>query len=95
VPYPALHIDDLTATVADVCSQRAGERVMSRISRFITERLKLKVHESKRAVDRPQNRSFLGLSFAGGKSANGGKIAAKAWGRFKARVQELTRASPG
>jgi len=62
---------------------------------FITGRLKLKVNESKSAVDRPQNRSFLGFSFTGGKSANRRKIAPKAMGRFKARVKELTRRNQG
>ena len=78
-----------------VRSLRAGERVMTSISRFITDRLKLKVNESKSAVDRPQNRSFLGFSFTGGKSANRRKIAPKAMGRFKARVKELTRRNQG
>jgi RNA-directed DNA polymerase len=78
-----------------VRSRRAGERVMAGISRFITSRLKLKVNESKSAVDRPQNRSFLGFSFTGGKSANRRKIAPKAMGRFKARVKELTRRNQG
>jgi RNA-directed DNA polymerase len=58
-------------------------------------RLKLKVNESKSAVDRPQNRRFLGFSFTGGKSANRRKISPKALGRFKARVKELTRRNQG
>lgn len=78
-----------------VRSMRAGDRVMASISRFITVRLKLKVNESKSAVDRPQNRSFLGFSFTGGNSPNRRKIAPKALGRFKARVKELTRRNQG
>ena len=78
-----------------VRSRRAGERVMASISRFITDRLKLKVNESKSAVDRPQNRSFLGFSFTGGHSPNRRKIAPKALARFKARVKELTRRNQG
>ncbi len=78
-----------------VRSLRAGERVMAGISRFITGRLKLKVNESKSAVDRPQNRSFLGFSFTAGQSAKRRKIAPKAMGRFKARVKELTRRNQG
>jgi RNA-directed DNA polymerase len=46
-----------------VRSRRAGERGMASISRFMTHRLKLKVHAQKSAVDCPQNRSFLGVSF--------------------------------
>ncbi len=78
-----------------VRSLRAGERVMASISRFITGRLKLKVNESKSAVDRPQNRSFLGFSFTGGRSAKRRKIAPKALARFKARVKALTRRNQG
>jgi RNA-directed DNA polymerase len=78
-----------------VRSWRAGERVMASISRFIAGRLKLKVNESKSAVDRPQNRSFLGFSFTGGKFPNRRKIAPKALARFKARVRELTKRNQG
>jgi RNA-directed DNA polymerase len=74
---------------------RAGERVMASISRFITKRLKLKVNESKSAVDHPQNRSFLGFSFTGGRAAKRRKIAPKALARFKARVKVLTRRNQG
>jgi RNA-directed DNA polymerase len=76
-------------------SVRAGTRVMASLSRFITQRLKLKVNTKKSAVDRPQPRSFLGFSFTGGKAPNRRKIAAKALARGKARVKELTRRSQG
>jgi RNA-directed DNA polymerase len=36
-----------------VRSERAGQRVMDSITRFITKRLKLKVNEKKSAVGRP------------------------------------------
>jgi len=78
-----------------VRSGRAGARVMASISRFITQRLKLKVNGQKSAVDRPQQRSFLGFSFTGGKFPNRRKIAPKALTRCKARVKELTRRSQG
>ena len=54
-----------------VRSERAGQRVMESITRFITQRLKLKVNETKSAVARPQERKFLGFSFttrAGGQT---------------------------
>jgi RNA-directed DNA polymerase len=79
----------------DVRSVRAGARVMASVSRFITQRLKLRVNGKKSAVDRPQNRSFLGFSFTGGKSPNRRKIAPQALARCKARVKELTRRSQG
>src|ERR1700751_3569966 len=44
-----------------VRSERAGQRVMESISRFITQKLKLKVNEAKSAVARPQERKFLGF----------------------------------
>lgn len=78
-----------------VRSVRAGERVMASVSRFITQRLKLQGNARKSAVDRPQNRSFLGFSFTGGNKPNRRKIAPKALKRFKARVRELTRRSQG
>src|SRR6266699_240328 len=49
-----------------VRSERAGQRVMGSISRFITQKLKLKVNEAKSAVARPQERKFLGFSFTAG-----------------------------
>ena len=49
-----------------VRSQRAGQRVMEGITRFITNKLKLKVNETKSAVARPQERKFLGFSFSAG-----------------------------
>ncbi len=45
-----------------VKSRRAGERVLSSITRFLERRLKLKVNQDKSAVDRPQKRKFLGYS---------------------------------
>ncbi len=45
-----------------VRSQRAGQRVMESITRFITQKLKLKVNEAKSAVARPQERKLLGFS---------------------------------
>src|SRR5215510_7142526 len=45
-----------------VRSPRAGERVMTSVSRFLTNRLKLKVNEAKSAVARPEERKFLGFS---------------------------------
>jgi len=45
-----------------VRSRRAGERVRASITRYLKERLKLTVNESKSAVDRPWKRKFLGFS---------------------------------
>ena len=50
-----------------VRSQRAGERVMDGITRYLTTKLKLKVNQAKSAVAQPKDRKFLGFSFTGGK----------------------------
>src|SRR4051795_3962082 len=77
-----------------VSSERAGQRVMQSITRFIKQKLKLKVNESKSAVAKPQERKFLGFSFTGGKELKR-KIAPKAIDRFKERVREITQKSRG
>jgi RNA-directed DNA polymerase len=77
-----------------VRSERAGQRVMESVKRFITDRLKLKVNESKSAVAKPQQRKFLGFSFTSGKELKR-KIAPKATERFKERVREITHKSRG
>ena len=77
-----------------VRSERAGQRVMESVKRFITDRLKLKVNESNSAVAKPQQRKFLGFSFTSGKELKR-KIAPKATERFKERVREITHKSRG
>jgi len=77
-----------------VRSERAGQRVMESIKRFITEKLKLKVNESKSAVAKPQERKFLGFSFTSGKELKR-KIAPKAIDRFKEQIREITAKSRG
>ena len=73
-----------------VRSERAGQRVMESITRFITQKLKLKVNEAKSAVARPQDRKFLGFSFTSGPEVRR-VIAPQALDRFKRRVREITR----
>src|SRR3984957_2586019 len=77
-----------------VRSERAGHRVMESISRFITQKLKLKVNEAKSAVARPQERKFLGFSFTAGPDIKR-KIAPKSLERFKQRIRETTRRAKG
>jgi RNA-directed DNA polymerase len=72
-----------------VRSQRAGERVMEGITRYLTTKLKLKVNQAKSAVARPKDRKFLGFSFTSGKEPRR-RIAPKAILRFKERIRELT-----
>src|SRR5271166_4978653 len=77
-----------------VRSQKAGERVMAGIERFLEKRLKLKVNKAKSAVAKPSVRKFLGFSFTGGTEPRR-RIAPQAIARFKARVRELTRRTRG
>jgi RNA-directed DNA polymerase len=73
-----------------VRSQRAGERVMTGIERFLAKRLRLKVNKAKSAVAKPSVRKFLGFSYTSGREPRR-RIAPQAIARFKARVRELTR----
>ena len=77
-----------------VRSQRAGQRVMKSLTRFITQKLKLKVNETKSAVARPQERKFLGFSFTASPEAKR-VIAPQALDRFKQRIREITRRAKG
>jgi RNA-directed DNA polymerase len=77
-----------------VRSQRAGERVLAGIEKFLAKRLKLKINKAKSAVAKPSVRKFLGFSFTGGKEPRR-RIASQAITRFKARVRELTRRTRG
>src|SRR5438270_5368218 len=78
----------------DIRSERTGQRVMKSITRFITQKLKLKVNEAKSAVAQPQERKFLGFSFTAGPEVKR-VIAPKALDRFKRRVREITRRAKG
>ena len=77
-----------------VRSQRAGQRVMKGITRFIMNKLKLKVNETKSAVARPQERKFLGFSFSAGPEVKR-IIAPQALERFRHRIREVTRRAKG
>jgi RNA-directed DNA polymerase len=77
-----------------VRSQKAGERVMAGIEKFLAKRLKLKVNKAKSAVAKPSVRKFLGFSFTDGQQVLR-LIAPQALARFKARVRELTRRTGG
>jgi RNA-directed DNA polymerase len=77
-----------------VRSRRAGERVMQSITRFLTDKLQLKVNELKSGVARPARRKFLGFSFTSGKQPKR-RIAPKTLLRFKKRIRELTKRNRG
>jgi len=77
-----------------VRSRRAGRRVMTNVTRFLTRRLKLKVNEAKSAVARPAGRKFLGFSFSRNKKLQR-RISPKALLRCKQKIRELTRRTRG
>ena len=77
-----------------VRSERAGQRVMENVSRFITRKLKLKVNTAKSAVARPSDRKFLGFSFTKDQKVKR-RISIQARERFKERVRKITRRSRG
>src|SRR5271157_3589707 len=77
-----------------VRSERAAQRVMESITRFITHKLKLKVNEAKSAVAKPQERKFLGFSFTTGPEVKR-VVAPKALDRFKRRIRDITRQAKG
>ena len=71
-----------------VGSRRAGERVMSSVTRLLTTKLKLRVNSAKSALARPWERKFLGFSFTNHKLPKR-RLAPKAVVRFKERVHDL------
>ncbi len=73
-----------------VASERAAERVMASVKRFLAEKLSLKVNERKSAVDRPWKLKFLGFSFYKRKGVRV-RVAPKALDRFRARIRRLTK----
>jgi RNA-directed DNA polymerase len=78
----------------DVRSQRAGQRVMASITRFITTTLKLTVNSAKSAVALPGERTFLGFSFTR-PPAPRRRLAPSTVLRFKVKVRALTRRTRG
>ena len=79
-----------------VRSERAGQRVMESVKRFIAAKLKLKVNEGKSAVAKPQERKFLGFSFYLSKTGTMKReVAPKSVDKFKERVREITLGSRG
>lgn len=86
------------ARYADDCnilvrSQRAGERVMASVKRFLSDTLRLTVNPLKSAVDRPAKRKFLGFTVSRRDARL--KVADQAIDKLKAKVRELTRRTRG
>jgi RNA-directed DNA polymerase len=75
-----------------VKSKRAGLRVYDSIRKFIENKLKLKINESKSAVDKTFRRKFLGFITYVKEGAHIG-IALKSIERFKDKIRILTQRS--
>ncbi len=69
-----------------VGSEKAAQRVLERVSRFVEKKLKLEVSASKSGVDRPWKRKFLGFRI----SPEGMiEVSEKAIERFRQKTREL------
>ena len=80
-----------------VGSEMSANRVMRNISRFIEEKLGLKVNMTKSKVDKPQGLKYLGFGFYFDPRAHQikAKPHAKSVAKFKKRMKELTCRSWG
>jgi RNA-directed DNA polymerase len=84
----ARNADDFTILVK---RQRAGERVLKSISRYLQDRLKLVVNDSKIRVVKTSDSQFLGFTFKGGRIHWHPKTLLK----FKQQVRILTNRNWG
>ena len=75
-----------------VRTQEAGERVMASVTRFLEEKLGLRVNREKSAAAPVQERQFLGYRILwDGRQA----IAPRSLGRARRRIREITRRNRG
>lgn len=73
-----------------VKSMRAGERVLKSITKFLEQKLKLKVNAKKSAVSSPTKRKFLGYSFYYGKGGIKFRVHDKSYERLKEKIKKIT-----
>ena len=78
-----------------VRTERAGQRAMRSITRFVEGPLKLKVNQEKSAVARPWKRKFLGFTFLKIWGEMRISVAEKSWKRFREKVKALFRPGRG
>ena len=78
-----------------VKSRRAGERVMTSVTEFIEQRLKLKVNREKSAVDHVTRRKFLGFSYYRWQGGYRIRVDAKSIKRLMDKLRLLTSRSKG
>lgn len=78
-----------------VKTKKAGKRVLESIKQLIEKKLKLKVNESKSAVDIVTRRKFLGFSFYFAKGGVEIRVHQKSYSRFKDKIREVTNRNTG
>ena len=78
-----------------VRSERAGQRVMASVSRFVERKLKLVVNRAKSAVARPAERKFLGYRLTADERGSHLQVAPTSVARFREKVREVTRRRRG
>jgi len=74
-----------------VKTQRAGERVMESVRKFVEKKLKLKVNSKKSKVDRAKRVKFLGFSFYKYKGEVLIRVANRSLERFRDKLRRLTK----
>jgi group II intron reverse transcriptase/maturase len=74
-----------------VKSERAGQRVLSSVRRFLEQELSLKLNEHKSAVDRPWKRKFLGFSFYRRNGEVHVRLAQQTKDRLRKKLRRLTK----
>ena len=77
-----------------VRTRRSAERVMASITRFLRDRLKLRVNRAKSAVDRPWKRKFLGYSMTWHREP-GLRVAPESIRRLKSKLKAMMRRGRG
>jgi RNA-directed DNA polymerase len=77
-----------------VNSRAAAEQAMAKITRFLEQRLKLKVNRVKSACARPWERKFLGYSFTAHRETKL-RVAPESLKRLREKVRERLRAGRG
>jgi RNA-directed DNA polymerase len=73
-----------------VQSEKAGNRVMESVTRFIERRLRLKVNAAKSAVARPETRHFVGYRLRKGKDGVEVLLSERSEKRLSEKIVELT-----
>ena len=74
-------------------SERAAQRIMESVTRYLTEELRLVVNPTKSRVVSCAQFEYLGFSFAGVKGTI--QVSAKSTQKFKHRIREITGRSRG